>query len=370
MTAAASLPVKCLIVDDLDDNRLAFSSLLRAPDVQILTARTGAEALELLLQHDDVALALLDVQMPGMDGFELAELMRGSERTRQVPLIFVTAGARDPQRLFKGYDAGAVDFLFKPIEPWLLRSKAQVFFDLYRARQRLDAELRERTETLRLNELFAAVLAHDLRDPLNAMLTSAMLIERQDDAAAQREAARRIVASGTTMRRLIADVLDLSRARLAGGIPLQTAPADLRRVAERVVHEQRTAQPARMIELETAGDLHGTWDADRLGQVLSNLIGNALQHGEPAQPVVLRLDGREATQVRFGVESCGEVPAGLLPVIFDPFRGGERRQRGRGGLGLGLYIVQQIAHAHGGTASVHAPAPGRTEFVVRLPRRA
>ena len=370
MTAAPSLPVKCLIVDDLDDNLLAFGSLLRAPDVQVLTARSGPEALELLLRLDGVALALLDVQMPGMDGFELAELLRGSERTRHVPLIFVTAGARDPQRLFKGYAAGAVDFLFKTIEPWLLSSKAEVFFELHRARQRLDADLRERTETLRLNELFSAVLAHDLRDPLNAMLTSAFLIERQDDAAAQREVARRIVASGTTMQRLIADMLDLSRARLAGGIPLQTAPADLQRVAEHVVHERRVAQPACTITLDITGDMRGVWDADRLGQVLSNLVGNALQHGDAAQPVVLRLDGRDATQVRIGVDSGGEVPAELLPVIFDPFRGGERRQRGRGGLGLGLYIVQQIARAHGGTASVQTPAPGRTEFVVRLPRRA
>ena len=115
--------------------------------VEILTAQSGAEALELLLVHD-FALAFLDVQMPEMDGFELAELMRGSERTRQVPIIFVTAGAREQQRVFKGYESGAVDFIYKPIEPHILKNKADVFFQLYRQRVRLAQELKDRTETL------------------------------------------------------------------------------------------------------------------------------------------------------------------------------------------------------------------------------
>ena len=128
--------MKCLLVDDLEENLLALSALLRRDDVEVLEARSGAEALELLLAHD-VALALLDVQMPDMDGFELAELMRGSERTRHVPIIFVTAGARDQHRLFKGYEAGAVDFLYKPIEPHILQNKADVFFQLHRQKQQL-----------------------------------------------------------------------------------------------------------------------------------------------------------------------------------------------------------------------------------------
>src|SRR5665213_1782790 len=169
--------VKCLLVDDLPENLLALSELLRQEDVEILEARTGNEALEILLVHD-VALALLDVQMPDMDGFELAELMRGSARTRHVPIIFVTAGARDQHRMFKGYESGAVDFLYKPVEPQILQNKAAVFFQLDRQRRQLDHELRERTETLRLNEMFTALLAHDLRNPLNAILTSAHLVQR------------------------------------------------------------------------------------------------------------------------------------------------------------------------------------------------
>ncbi|MET0437351.1 MAG: response regulator [Devosia sp.] len=132
-------PVPFLLVDDLEENLLSLDALLRQDDLLLLKARSGDEALELLLEHD-VALALIDVQMPGLDGFELAELMRGNERTRRIPIIFVTAGAADTQRRFRGYEAGAVDFIQKPIEPGVLRSKVAVFFELYRQRQLLTAQ--------------------------------------------------------------------------------------------------------------------------------------------------------------------------------------------------------------------------------------
>lgn len=133
-------PVPFLLVDDLDENLLSLEALLKSEDRLILKARSGDEALEILLQHD-VALALVDVQMPGLNGFELAELMRGNERTRRVPIIFVTAGTAAGRR-FTGYEAGAVDFIQKPIEPDIIRSKVGVFFELYRQRQQL-AEQRD-----------------------------------------------------------------------------------------------------------------------------------------------------------------------------------------------------------------------------------
>ena len=119
--------IKFLLVDDLEANLDALEGLLQREGLELLKARSGAEALELLLLHD-VDLALLDVNMAEMDGFELAELMRGTERTRRVPIIFLTAGAVDQQRRFRGYEAGAVDFIFKPIEAHILQSKAGIFF--------------------------------------------------------------------------------------------------------------------------------------------------------------------------------------------------------------------------------------------------
>jgi PAS domain S-box-containing protein len=129
-------PVKFLLVDDLEPNLVALEALLQRPGLELLKASSGAEALELLLVHD-VALAIIDVQMPELDGFGLAELIRGTERTRHVPIIFLTAGARDERRRFRGYEAGAVDFLFKPVEPEVLRGKAEIFFELYRQRQKI-----------------------------------------------------------------------------------------------------------------------------------------------------------------------------------------------------------------------------------------
>lgn len=129
-------PVKFLLVDDIEENLRALEALLRRDGLVMFKARSGIEALELMLQHD-FALALLDVQMPQMDGFELAELMRGTERTRRIPIIFVTAAATDEGRRFRGYEAGAVDFIYKPVDPLILKSKAQVFLDIARQHQQL-----------------------------------------------------------------------------------------------------------------------------------------------------------------------------------------------------------------------------------------
>ena len=361
------LPVKCLLVDDLEENLLALSALLRRDDVKVLQARSGVEALELLLVHD-VALAIIDVQMPGMDGFELAELMRGSERTRHVPIILVTAGVRDQHRLFQGYDTGAVDFLYKPIEPRILANKAEVFFQLYRQKQQLVQELSERTETLRLNEMFVAVLGHDLRTPLGAIITAAQLLELHGGDELTRDIAARTLSSGKRMNRLIDDMLDFARARLAGGIPLVRAHADLGVLVQRVVQEHQASFPERRIEIRCQGDLTGNWDADRLAQVVSNIVGNALQHGRDGEPIRVRLDGTMPSEVCCEVINAGAIDPAVLPRLFDPFRGGRRQSGRHDGLGLGLYIAQQIVHAHEGRIAVDPDNRSHAVFSIAVPR--
>jgi len=365
----ADLPrVKFLLVDDLDENLLALSALLQRDDVELLQARSGFEALELLLVHD-VALAFVDVQMPDMDGFELAELIRGSERTRNIPLIFVTAGTRDEHRLFKGYESGAVDFLYKPIEPHILRNKAEVFFQLYRQKQQLALELRERTETLRLNEMFVAILGHDLRNPLGAVMMAATLLQRSYKEEVAQKASQQIINSGKRMAKLIENMLDLARARLAGGISLSRESVRVGEVVERVVQEYQATYPGCVIERRIHGDDAGHWDADRLAQVLANLLGNALQHGTPGEPVRIVIDGMSEDRMVLSVANRGLIPAALVPSIFDPFRGGERISGRKEGLGLGLYIAQQIAAAHGGVIEVKSNPEDQTVFTVRMPRR-
>jgi signal transduction histidine kinase len=368
MDTRSSPPVKCLLVDDLAENLLALSALLADDDVEVLTARSASEALELLLVHD-VALAFLDVQMPDMDGFELAELMRGSERTRHIPLIFVTAGAREQQRLFQGYESGAVDFIYKPIEPHILKNKAQVFFQLYRQKLEIAAELSDRTETLRLNEMFTALLAHDLRSPLSAIIGSAHILKRRSSDAAAVEASVRILASGNRMAGMIEDMLDLARARLGGGIVIKREPADFTILVERVVREHQAAAPARVIDFSVQGDCNGEWDTERMAQVASNLIGNALKHGDAEGRVEVRLEGHAPDDLTLIVKNAGTIAPHVLAHLFDPFRGGQR-QPGRGdGLGLGLYIVSQIVQAHGGSVDVDTGEHGVTAFRVCIPRR-
>jgi len=352
--------VKFLLVDDIDENLVALAALLRREGLEILTARSGAEALELLLVHD-VALAFLDVQMPEMDGFELAELMRGAERTKHVPIIFVTAGARDPLRIFKGYETGAVDFLFKPIEPHVLKGKADVFFELYRQRQEL-------ASALRLNEMFVGVVGHDLRNPLSALLTGARLLELQVIDEAQLRMLQRMVSSGKRMTDMIEQLLDLTRARLGGGVGFtrSIARVDLAALVRRTVEELTVTHPKREIATEAHGDSLTMGDEERLLQLFSNLVANALHHGERAAEVRVTVDGRDRELV-VSVQNGGVIPAGVFPTLFDPFR--ERHATSRStGLGLGLFIAQQIANAHGGRVEVESTEATGTCFRVRLPR--
>jgi two-component system, sensor histidine kinase and response regulator len=354
----AKPPVKCLIVDDLEENLLALEALLQSDEVCVLKAKSGPEALELLLSNE-VALALIDVQMPEMNGFELAELMRGAERTRHVPIIFVTAGMHDQKRVFRGYDAGAVDFLYKPLEPRILAHKASTFFELYRQKQTL-------AETLSLNEELLAIVGHDLRDPLNVILMSAELLVGTEDPSV-RKTATRLTTAGIRMRSILDELFDLARARLGGGIPLERAQVDLLAVAQKAVAEVHATQPERAIELRPTGDLVGLWDGPRLERVFANLIGNAVAHGDKTGAISVQLQGSER-EVYVSVHNHGHVPAELVPRLFEPFHARKgMRPRGQG-LGLGLYIAQQIVLGHGGRIGVRSSAGEGTTLHFLLPR--
>jgi len=357
VSAVAS--VKFLLVDDLEENLVALAALLERDGLVLLRARSGHQALELLLEHD-IALALIDVQMPEMDGFELAELMRGVERTRHVPIIFITAGIREGQRVFQGYGAGAVDFLFKPIEPHILRHKAEAFFQLARQRQAL-------AETLRLNEELMAVVGHDLRNPLEVILMTAELLQSGDQGADVKKHAERLHRSGTRMRQIIDELLDVTRARLGGGIPIEPRKADLLQLAKAAVAEAEAAHPDCQVQLHAEGDLQGEWDPARLEQVLSNLLGNAVRHGTRGKPVHVSLESDESS-VTLYIHNDGHIPEQLLPRVFEPFQTSRESRVKAGGLGLGLYIVQQIVLAHGGSVDVHSVPADGTTFRVQLPR--
>jgi signal transduction histidine kinase len=354
-------PIQILLVDDHPENLIALEALLRGDGVTVLKARSGAEALELLLGND-VSLALLDVQMPEMDGFELAELMRGTGRTRHVPIFFVTAGARDSGRMFKGYESGAVDFLYKPIDPLVLRSKVGVFLELARQRQAL-------AQALRLNEMFVGVIGHDLRNPLGAIVTGAELLRGQLADERQLKAVRWITEAGRRMTSLIDQLLDLTRGRLGEGVGFmrERAEVDVRVLLLRTIDELRVASPDHEITLDASAGCVVTGDAERLVQLFSNLLGNALAHGTPRTPIRVAVT-TDAHQIGVEVHNHGAIPPGLLSSLFEPFRGSQQRSRRSAGLGLGLYIAREIAKAHGGDIEVTSSEGEGTAFCVRLPR--
>ena len=366
-----------LLVDDLEENLLSLEALLRRDGLVLLKARSGDEALELLL-HNDVALALVDVQMPGLNGFELAELMRGNERTRRVPIIFVTAGNADSQRRFRGYEAGAVDFIHKPIEADILRSKADVFFELYRQRQQIAVqrdELKAHSQALeeadRRKDEFLATLAHELRNPLAPVRHGLDILRKSpnsEDAAEIREMMDRQLVH---LVRLIDDLLDVSRVS-QGKIELRKARIQ---VAEVIRSALESSQPL----IDSAGHSLSVdvppgpiWvDADltRLAQVVGNLLNNAAKYTPDGGHIGLsiRTEGDDAV-IAVSDNGLG-IPADMQSKVFQLFAQVETHaNRARGGLGIGLALVKQLVTMHHGSVSAQSEGPGQGSlFTVRIP---
>lgn len=363
---------KLLVVDDLEENLVALTAILPREGIEIVTARSGTEALEALLVHD-FALALIDVHMPGMDGFELAELMRGTERTRRVPIIFVTADTGETSHMFEGYEAGAVDFLFKPVDARLLRSKVDTFVQLHRQTRLLSQQLSQLQQMLRLSDMFIAVLGHDLRSPLQSIDVCAHMLAGGAgappvDKALIDRCAKAIQTSSRRMNRLIEHILEFARARVEGRIPIVPGPCDLADVVRAAVAELEPAAAGR-VDTRLRGDTRGTWDHDRMLQVLTNLTRNASVHGEPGAPIVVEVDGERPDRVRLDVQNGGRIPAEVMERLFDPFARADRPGTRTRGLGLGLYIVDQIVRSHRGRIDVDCDERGTT-FRIELPRAA
>jgi signal transduction histidine kinase len=233
-----------------------------------------------------------------------------------------------------------------------------------------EKEAREEAErSVRYNEMFAGMLGHDLRNPLSAITTGANYIARLNASQKTTKAASRILSSAERMARMIDQLLDFTRIRVGGGLALTPTRFDLEELLCKVKDELEAANPERSIVVDVDGNATGEWDHDRLLQVFSNLVGNALHHGRSDQPVKVRCNGRHSKHVGISVHNGGCVPAEVLPVLFEPFRGNARYQRTRG-LGLGLFITQQIVLAHGGTIEITSDDATGTTFRLMLPRKA
>ncbi|MEJ7928606.1 hybrid sensor histidine kinase/response regulator [Ramlibacter sp. AN1015] len=370
MTSAAPI-VKILLVDDLEGNLVALRALLRGNDREVFCARSGDEALSLMLEHE-FALAMLDVQMPGMNGFELAELMRGTERTRHIPIVFVTAAGRELNHAFRGYESGAVDFLYKPLDAHMVRSKVAVFVDLFRQRQALQQAHAELQRAVRMRDDFMSMVSHEMRNPLNTLYLQVQLRKRLIGTGSPPELPTLKTMTDNderqihSMIRLLDDILDVSRIR-TGRLAMAPCEMDLSALVRRAVEamsEQARASDT-PLGVEAPPHLPIVGDEVRLEQVLTNLLTNALRYGggRPVQ-VTLRQQTGEA------VISVKDQGPGIAPADQERIFGQFERTSSAGtvqGLGLGLFISQQLVHAHGGRIHVQS-APGKgSEFMVSLP---
>ncbi len=409
---------RVLIVDDLPEKLLVYRTVLEDVDADLVEAHSGTEALKLIL-NTDFAVILLDVNMPDMDGLETASLIRRYRRSQRTPIIFITAYA-DELQTSRGYELGAVDYILSPVIPEVLRSKVRVFIELYQAHaelarshqalemrvaertselsesnERLQAEIVERRrveaereaalareqflraeaeELSRLKDEFLATMSHELRTPLNAIFGWITLLRtRRLDAATEERALETIERNSRAQKRLIEDLLDVSRI-VTGKVTLELAMVDPRRVIEVSMETMLPAAQAKGIALvpqldPDVGTLRG--DSARLQQIVCNLLSNAIKFTPMGGRVEIAL-ARRVDQAEITVRDTGQgIKPQFLPYVFDRFRQEDGSiSRRHGGLGLGLAIVRHLTELHGGTVAASSQGEGSgATFTVRVPIR-
>jgi signal transduction histidine kinase len=389
---------KILVVNDDANSLFALTSLLglwaEQESYEVLGARSGQEALRQVLMHD-FAVILLDVNMPGMDGFETAEAIHARARSADIPIIFITAFLTDELDRLKAYQRGAVDFLFTPVIPQILYAKISVFValamknqelkkqarelslrttELTASNHRLRREIEERQVAERQNHAkdeFLAMLGHELRNPLSAISSAASLIGLPGVSTDGVQRAKKIIQRQSQhLGRIVDDLLDLSRA-MSGKILLNRVPLDVAALVAGTLETFRAT--GRSSDFELVQDLAAGWvegDATRLEQIASNLIDNALKYTPAGGRIEVRT-WTENDDVVLCVRDNGVgIAADLLPHVFDVFvQGSSTLDRSQGGLGIGLSLVRRLVELHGGEIEADSKGPGGgSTFTLRLPR--
>ncbi|CAM3333751.1 hybrid sensor histidine kinase/response regulator [Polaromonas hydrogenivorans] len=390
----ADTTAKLLIVDDLPENLLALNALIRQEGRTVFQASCGEDALNLLLEHE-FALAILDVQMPGMNGFELAELMRSTDKTRHIPIVFVTAAGKESNYAFKGYESGAVDFLYKPLDIDAVMGKVNVFVELYRQRheirrqvkaleknrqeqdallQKLQISQHELQKAVRMRDDFMSVVAHELLTPLNTLFLETQLrkleLDRDHPNMFQKPGLADMFGRDQqqiqSMVKLIDDILDVARIS-HNRLSVRPRPTELSSLVKRAVGQLsgQAAAAGVAIAVQAEETIQGCWDEFRIEQVVINLLTNALRYGD-GKPVAISLFAvPDGACIEVHDQGKG-IPAGDQQRIFEQFeRGADRISPD--GFGLGLYISRQLVEAHGGRIGLQSEAGKGSVFTVTLP---
>ncbi|MEJ6020939.1 response regulator [Ramlibacter sp. PS4R-6] len=408
---AASVPVSILIVDDEPKNLAALESILDDPGYRLVRASSGESAL-LAMMAEEFALLILDVRMPGMSGFEVAQMVKERRKTARIPIIFLTAYYNEDQHILEGYVSGAVDYLNKPVNPAVLRSKVAVFAELHRkgraletanrlllgeiAERRnaqdmlselnrtLDRRVRDRTAELQQSEArlmeanrrkdeFLATLAHELRNPLAPVRNAVEILKRQGgDADRVAWSTQLIDRQVAALARLIDDLMDVSRIN-QGRIELQRDKVSLGDVLgdaiETVKPLVEAAHQDLVVLLPDHQQLAVEADRTRLAQAFVNLLNNASKYTDPGGRIEVGVHvERGAAMVTVRDSGIG-IPPDKLDSVFEMFSQVESAlSRSRGGLGIGLSLTQRLVQMHGGSVKAHSEGLGKgSRFHVELP---
>jgi sigma-B regulation protein RsbU (phosphoserine phosphatase) len=352
------------LVDDSPlQAELGRRALVDRYDVRVFS--DGASMLEVLSASTAPDLLILDWHMPGLSGLDLCRFVRETRDAVTLPILILTGtGAED---LAEAFSAGANDFVPKPFVQIELEARVGALVRNKQIHDRLsETERRLRVEGV-FREGFLGMLAHDLRQPLNTfILANETLAAAASVAATTGSLLNMQRRSADRMNRMIEDLLDFTRSRPETGMPIQRLFTDLEPLVRGVIEEMQVGHPTRTFRLDVQGACGGCWDRDRLAQICTNLIGNAIEHStSPGSPIDMCIV-RYPAYVELAVSNQGlPIPADVLPVLFEPFRRAADSNRSTG-LGLGLHIVNEIARAHGGSVSAESDV-NATVFRVKLP---
>lgn len=389
---------KILVVNDDTASLFALSGLLTAwadeNQCSVVTAKSGEDALRHVLQ-DDFAVILLDVNMPGMDGFETAEAIHKRARSSSIPIIFITAFLADDLNKLRAYQQGAVDYLFTPIIPQVLQAKVSVFVtlakknlelkaqaealslrtaDLQAANDKLQREIKERKIAVEQNEAkdkFLAMLGHELRNPLSAITSAASIIGFPGAKADSVERAKKILSRQSQhLTHIVDDLLDLGRV-MSGKIVLDRTAVNLGEVILSCLDSLRASRPVDSYVWNI--DPFDTWiDADptRAEQIITNLLDNAIKYTPAGGTITVKKALSDGKVTLIITDSGIGIAKDLLPRIFNVFVQGEHSlDRAKGGLGIGLALVRQLVELHGGDIHVHSEGENLgSSFSIVLPK--
>ena len=355
---------KILMVDDKPENLVALEAALRPLNQELVAANSGEEALRCLLT-EDFAVILLDVQMPGMDGFETAARIKDRERSRHIPIIFLTAISRELHQQLRGYEVGAVDYIAKPFDPWVLRSKVSIFVDLYEKTQRVQDQAAQLTRSNKELEQFAEIVSHDLRNPLVSVVGYLQMLGDGSAGAMPvdaKEFVERALHAAESMGTLIDDLLNYALAGKAIGTLRATNAAQ---AVDRAVSNLHAEIEEARATIKTGTLPVVPADSSQLTRLFQNLIGNSVKYRSADRPLEVTIGAeRRAGQWEFCVADNG---AGLgsdeAGSVFTMFYRGSSAQ-GRPGSGIGLAICKKVVEGHGG--EIWAEPGGNGGTVVRF----